>query len=350
MSNRVPSHTRFLVDIGAQLSVIAPTPADRPCPKAGLFLQAVNTSPITTFRTCSLFWDIDLRHLFLWVLVVADIPCAFLSADFLAAFDLLVDCRQSRLHDKTTNLTVWGISSSDASRQLAVLDPEPENPLRQLPAKHPGLTHLNFSTTIPPQVHHIQTTGPPMFPRPRRLVPARLAAAKAEFEHMLQMGIIRQSESPRASLLHVIPKAATGDCRPHGDNRALNNIAVPDSCPVPHLQDFTGALFSKLRPFPPPSSKRQLQRCLSMVNLYSRSLPHCADTILKLTSLLPGAKGVLELSADALAAFENVEVALAYATLLTHFPLDAPTSLMADVSTVVEGTVLQQHLQITPNS
>nr|VZI44880.1 unnamed protein product [Spirometra erinaceieuropaei] len=177
------SGRRFLVDTGAQLSVIPPTPADRRCPNPGLFLQAVNTSPITTFGTCSLSLDIGLRRLFPWVFVVADIPCAILGADYLAAFDLLVDCRQSRLHDKTTNLTVRGISFSDVSRHLAVLDPEPENTFRQLLDKYPGLTRPNFSVSIPPHdvVHHIRTTGPPVFSRPRRLAPTGLAAAKAEF-------------------------------------------------------------------------------------------------------------------------------------------------------------------------
>ncbi|BHF74694.1 hypothetical protein SprV_0501778100 [Sparganum proliferum] len=182
----------LLVDTSAQLSVIPRTPAARPYPNPGLFLQAVNTSPIITFVTCSLSLDIGFRRLFPWVFVVADIPCAILGADFLAAFDLLVNCLQSRLHDKTINLTVRGISFSDAPRKLAVLEPEPENQFRQLLAKYPGLTRPNFSTSIPPHdiVHHIQTTGPPVFSRSYRLVPARLAAANAKFEHMLQMDII----------------------------------------------------------------------------------------------------------------------------------------------------------------
>nr|VZI26828.1 unnamed protein product [Spirometra erinaceieuropaei] len=162
------SDRRFLVDTGAQLSVIPTTPADRRCPNPGLFLQAVNTSPITTFGTCSLSLDIGVRRLFPWVFVVADIPCAILGADFLDAFDLLVDCRQSRLHDKTIIPTVRGISSFDASRHLAVLDPEPENQFRQLLAKYPGLTLPNFKVSISPHdvVHHIRTTGPPVFSLP----------------------------------------------------------------------------------------------------------------------------------------------------------------------------------------
>ncbi|BHF82506.1 hypothetical protein SprV_0802564400 [Sparganum proliferum] len=89
-----------------QLSDIPPKPADRRCRNLGIFLQAVNTSPISTFGTCSLSLDIDLRPLFPWAFVITDISCAILGADFLSAFDILVDCRQSRLHDKTTNFTV----------------------------------------------------------------------------------------------------------------------------------------------------------------------------------------------------------------------------------------------------
>nr|VZI33377.1 unnamed protein product [Spirometra erinaceieuropaei] len=131
--------------------------------------QAVNTSTIITFDTCSHSLDIGLWRLFPWMFVLADIPCDFLVADFFAAFDLLVDCRQSSLHDQATNLTDRGISSSDASCQLALPGSDPENPFRQLLAKYPALTLPNFNASIPPHdvVHHIRTIDPPVFSRPQ---------------------------------------------------------------------------------------------------------------------------------------------------------------------------------------
>uniref|UniRef100_A0A0V0J3H1 Uncharacterized protein n=1 Tax=Schistocephalus solidus TaxID=70667 RepID=A0A0V0J3H1_SCHSO len=69
----------------------------------------------------------------------------------------------------TTRPPNWPPEASNLlrSRQLAVLDPAPDNPVRQLLAKYPGLTRPKFSISTPPHhvVHYIQTTGPPVFCR-----------------------------------------------------------------------------------------------------------------------------------------------------------------------------------------
>ena len=93
--------------------------------------------------------------------------------------------------------------------------------------------------------HHIHTNGPPCHSRPRRLSLEKRKIAYAEFEHMMQLGIIRRSEQNAwASPLHLVPKP-TGDWRPCGDFRALNAIAILDRYPLPHIQDCVSFLHGK---------------------------------------------------------------------------------------------------------
>jgi hypothetical protein len=54
--------------------------------------------------------------------------------------------------------------------------------------------------------HIIETTGPPVTAKFRRLDPSRLAAAKAELKKTLNASIIRHSNSPWSSLLHLVKK------------------------------------------------------------------------------------------------------------------------------------------------
>ena len=58
---------------------------------------------------------------------------------------------------------------------------------------------------------------------------------------MEQLGIVRRSDSPWASPLHVVPKA-DGSWRPCGDYRRLNTVTTDDRYPLPHIQDFNGRL------------------------------------------------------------------------------------------------------------
>nr|VZI09926.1 unnamed protein product [Spirometra erinaceieuropaei] len=116
-----------------------------------------------------------------------------------------------------------------------------------------------------------------------------------------------------------------------------------------HLVDSHGirplpSKVAAIRDFPPPTSKRQLQRFLGMVNFYRRFLPNYAYTILPLISLLSGSKRTFEITPAALTSFEQVKALLADYTLLTHFHADAPISLMFDASNVAVGAVLQQSL------
>ncbi|BHF69950.1 hypothetical protein SprV_0301299700 [Sparganum proliferum] len=126
-------------------------------------------------------------------------------------------------------------------------------------------------------------------------------------------------------------------------------LGVPSLDFLGHHVDAQGLrpLSSKveaIRDFPLPTSKRQLQGFLGMVNFYRRFLPNCADLMLPLTNMLSGPKSPLELTGEALTAFERIKNSLAEATLLTHPAPETQLSLMVDASTVAVGAVLQQHL------
>ncbi|BHF62573.1 hypothetical protein SprV_0200555500 [Sparganum proliferum] len=166
---------RFLVDTGAQISVVPPTAADRRFPSPGLHLQAANCSPIPTFGSLSPTLNIGLRRSFTWIFVIADVPHAILGSDFLAEFDLLVDCRRARLLDRTTSLFVRGLTPFTAPTNLSVLDTDIASPFRQLLLSHPNIINPQFRSGEVQHdvVHHIRTSGPPVFARPRRLAPER---------------------------------------------------------------------------------------------------------------------------------------------------------------------------------
>ena len=95
--------TRFLVDTGAEVSVIPPSRTDRRNLQGNFTLQAVNNTAIATYGTRSLTIDLGLRRTFRWIFVVADVKKPILGADFLRHFGLQSPVRCSHAFEGPGN-------------------------------------------------------------------------------------------------------------------------------------------------------------------------------------------------------------------------------------------------------
>ncbi|UYV62287.1 hypothetical protein LAZ67_2000001 [Cordylochernes scorpioides] len=228
---------RFLVDSGADISIIPPKNKNR-MPSSDYKLYAANGTEIVTYGTKVRNLDIGLRRQFQWPFVIANTNRAIIGADFLNNFGLIIDIKNKRLIDGITNLSIRGVIQSISDMgNISTLNSSSK--VSAILTKYPNLCRppSDFVEAKHSVKHYIPTRGQPIHSKARRLDSQRLTLAKAEFQYMLNNGIIRPSNSPWASPLHLVSKKDES-LRPCGDYRRLNAVTLPDRYPIPRLDDF----------------------------------------------------------------------------------------------------------------
>ncbi|GFU44652.1 transposon Ty3-G Gag-Pol polyprotein [Trichonephila clavipes] len=198
---------QFLVDSGADVSILPWTKTKGECQASQYKLYAANGTEIPTYGLKILTLDLGLRRPFQWPFIIAKVERGIIGADFLQKFQLLIDLHNRKLIDGVTNLSIKGeVATIQENNDLSTVNRASK--YFNLLKLYPDLTKPNLvNRVVKHEVkHHILTTGQPVYSKARQLAPDKLKLAKQEFQFMLDNDIIRPSKSQWASPLHLVNK------------------------------------------------------------------------------------------------------------------------------------------------
>lgn len=180
----ITSKTEFLIDTGADISLIPPSLREK-LNKSNLKLLAANKTQIDRFGIKRLILNLGFRWPFEWLFTIADVERCIIGADFLKQYALLVDIKNKRLLDPLSNIAVSAIYTTISSYQittfiLEVLNPKFQTLLSQF--KFIFNETDSFNTIKHGITHCIETTGPPVSAKVRRLSTEKIKIAKDEID------------------------------------------------------------------------------------------------------------------------------------------------------------------------
>ena len=241
----IERNEKWLVDGGALLSIVPPTPQQRLKGPNDIKLKAANGSDILCFGSLQRTITIG-TTVFPFEFIIADVQTRILGADFLAKNALAPNHRDAHL----INLLDYSTLPAEHARGFTSAPinfvNQSDDPYYKLLDQYPEICTPTFTIKQPQHEvrHHIPTEGSPVQARARRLDPEKLAVAKAELEKLVDLGVCYRGKSKWSSPLLVTTKP-NGDWCVCGDYRRLNNLTKDDRYPVRSLMDFTVDLHGK---------------------------------------------------------------------------------------------------------
>lgn len=120
----------FLVDTGAECSILTRQDYPNFIPTLGDDLRAANGTTIPTCGQCKLTIDFRLNHTFIWNFYVTDLPYNLIGADFLRRYHLLPDLTNEK-HVECSD-TLNATSLPDSTHNPIIAEIHCDNPIQLL--------------------------------------------------------------------------------------------------------------------------------------------------------------------------------------------------------------------------
>lgn len=110
----------FLVDTGADVSIILARGITKGTPTTEFLLYAANGSQIKTYGRKLLTLNLGLRRPVKWSFLLANVTRPVMGADLISHYGLLVDLPGKRLIDRVTNLATWRLQENVAGHAYVI--------------------------------------------------------------------------------------------------------------------------------------------------------------------------------------------------------------------------------------
>lgn len=154
--------------------------------------------------------DLGLRKRHIWNFMVADVSTPIIGANLLVELHLVPDLNKKCLiYGKTLLSAPCQIRESTQSSVHSISN-HLNSKINKLLQKYPSLLKPPQYDANPPHdvEHHIETIGPLIYQKPRRLLPEIASELRTKFERQREISLIQHSKSQWAS--PVIPQKRRG--------------------------------------------------------------------------------------------------------------------------------------------